>query len=117
MDPDNDAEKSRFGGEQGWPRWMIGVLVVFILGALLLPGLLSTSQGTDLAYGDYMNKLQANAVKESTFDNTNGHITGPLVEGSAKFQSNGPVPPTDAVSALMTSKGVKFSTPEPGLLV
>jgi len=117
MDPDNDAEKSRFGGEQGWPRWMIGVLVVFILGALLLPSLLTTSQSNDMSYGDYMNKLQSNAVKDSAFDNTNGRITGTLVDGDKKFQSNGPTAPSPADLTVMTTKGVKFSTPEPSLLV
>jgi len=117
MDPDTDSEKSRFGGEQGWPRWMIGVLVVFILGALLLPSLLTTSQGNDLPYGDYITKLNENAVKESTFDNTNGHIAGTLVDGDKKFQSNGPTPPSDADLTLMTAKGVKFATPEPGILL
>jgi cell division protease FtsH len=121
MDPDqqspNDPErKSGFGGDNGWPRWMIGVLVAFILAALLIPSLLTTNTGNEIPYGQFMTSLNENQVKDATFDNTNGHITATLIEGDKKIASNGPLPPTDADRNTMTAKGVKFVTPEPGLL-
>jgi cell division protease FtsH len=126
MDPDHspsgssdgEGRGSRFGGEQGWPRWMIGVLVVAILAVLLLPSLFSSSSSNDIDYGDFKTKLAAGQIADATFDNTNGHITGTLAgTDQKKFSSNGPVQPPPEDIALMSQHSVKFVTPEASIWV
>jgi cell division protease FtsH len=110
---DPESRGPRLGGASGWPPWMIGVLVVVILGLLIVPSLLSSSSATTLSYGDFMTKLQANQLTNVEFDNTNGAITGTIVDGNKKFQSNGPMAPTDADLNAMAQHGVTFTSPEP----
>ncbi|MGZ4785685.1 MAG: ATP-dependent zinc metalloprotease FtsH [Acidimicrobiales bacterium] len=102
----------RFGGDQGWPKWMIGVLVAVILGVLLLTFVANVSSGTQVSYGDFRDKLSAepSQVKSATYDNTNGHISGELTDGS-KVTTTGPTPLPDQDAELFASKGVKFDTP------
>jgi cell division protease FtsH len=97
-------------GDQGWPRWTIWVLFAVIAGALLLPSLLSTNQGTQISYGDFLNDLRSDQVQDASFNNTNGNISGTLNDGT-DFSTTGPVEPPDADQALMTEKGVEFTTP------
>jgi cell division protease FtsH len=97
-------------GDQGWPRWTIWVLFAVIAGALLLPSLLSSNQGEQITYGDFLNDLRADQVQEATFNNTNGNISGTLNDGT-DFSTTGPTEPSDADQTLMTEKGVEFTTP------
>src|SRR6476620_7697960 len=117
MNPENpppsgqDGKGSgRFGSDQGWPKWMIWVLLGVLVAALFLPTLLSTSKGTDVAYGDFIEKLRDDQVKSAEFDNTNGQITGEFTDGT-QFNTTGPVQLSDGDVALFTEKGVKFTTP------
>ena len=117
MNPENpppagqDGKGSgRFGSDQGWPKWMIWVLLGVLVAALFLPTLLSTSKGTDVAYGDFIEKLRDDQVKSAEFDNTNGQITGEFTDNT-QFNTTGPVQLSDADVALFTEKGVKFTTP------
>ncbi|MCX7619695.1 MAG: ATP-dependent zinc metalloprotease FtsH [Acidimicrobiales bacterium] len=118
--PDN-RDPGRLGAEQGWPRWTAWVLVaVFVLALFVVPALSSAESAKEITYGDFIGKLQNDEVKSSTYNNTNGHITGELTDGE-KFTTTGPVPPSDSDARLMTEKGVSFKTPEqsiwPSLLV
>src|SRR5262249_54977182 len=125
MDPDfpqssgpSDQDRgsgSRFGGDQGWPRWMIGVLAAVIIAVIFLPSLLATQSGNAITYGDYMAKLNNNEVATSTFDVSTGAITGTTSDGK-KFTSNGPLNPPDADLNKMTEKGVKFQAPDNNMI-
>jgi cell division protease FtsH len=101
---------SRFGGDQGWPRWMIWVLLGVILAALFLPSLLSQPSGETVSYGDFVNQLRDDQVEEATFDNSNGEITGTLDDGT-DFKTTGPVQLSDEDITLFSEKGVEFKTP------
>jgi len=102
----------RFGGDQGWPKWMIGVLAAVILGVLLLTFVANVSSGEQVSYGEFKDKLNAEpaVVKTATYDNTNGHISAELNDGS-KVTTTGPTPLPDQDAELFSSKGVKFETP------
>jgi cell division protease FtsH len=113
-DPENRGPSNRFGSDQGWPRWMIGVLVVAIIAVLFLPGIMSTPTANTVNYGEFMTQLKAGNVKDATFDNNTGKITGTTSDGK-KFTSTAPLPPPDADQQLMTEKGVKFETYEPNV--
>jgi cell division protease FtsH len=120
--PGESRGSGRFGSDQGWPRWTIFVLVAVVLGAIGLQFLASSSSSNQIAYGEFISKLQNNEVKDAatnnadaTFDNTNGHISGTLTDGSS-FSTTGPLQPPDADQQLMTEKGVDFSTPTSSVL-
>src|SRR4029079_12222031 len=102
----------RFGGDQGWPKWMIGVLAAVILGVLLLSFVANARSGEQVSYGEFKDKLNAEpaVVKTATYDNTNGHISAELNDGS-KITTTGPTPLPDQDAELFSSKGVKFETP------
>jgi cell division protease FtsH len=114
------GSKPPFGGDQGWPRWMIGALIAVILGVLLIPTFLQTPVGNEISYSQFLTDLNADRVTEATFDNTNSRISGQVKnEGSddaARFTTTAPNQPSDDDLALMTQKGVEFATPEPNLL-
>jgi cell division protease FtsH len=107
----NDSRNgSRFGGEGGWPRWTILVLIAVVVGAIGLQFIASSTPSTSISYGEFIDKLKANEVKDATFDNANGQISGTLTD-SSKFSTTGPIKPTDEDQALFTEKGVKYSSP------
>jgi cell division protease FtsH len=109
--PNQDGEgNSRFGGDQGWPKWMIWVLLGVLVAALFLPTLLSSNEGTSVSYGDFITKLKDDQVTSAEYDNTNGQITGELADGTT-FNTTGPLELSDGDVALFTEKGVKFTTP------
>ena len=106
----DDRPTGRFGSDQGWPRWTIWVLFAVIAGALFLPGLLSSQSGEQITYGQFLEDLRNDRVAEATFQNTDGNISGELDDGTS-FSTTGPLEPSDADQALMTEKGVEFTTP------
>jgi cell division protease FtsH len=120
--PGESRGSGRFGSDQGWPRWTILVLLAVVVGAIGLQFLASSTSSSQIAYGDFIQKLETNEVKgadtnsaDATFDNTNGHISGTLTDGSS-FTTTGPLKPTDQDMTLMTEKGVDFSTPTESIL-
>jgi len=102
--------KGRFGGDQGWPRWTIAVLLAVIIGAIGLQFLANSSPSDKIAYGDFIEDLRTDQVKSATFNNANGTITGELSDGT-RFSTTGPLKPSDEDQALFTEKGVQFSSP------
>ena len=93
--PGDGRSNGRFGSDQGWPRWTIFVIVAVVLGAIGLQFLASSTSSTSISYGDFISKLESNEVKgadqgqaDATFDNTNGHISGTLSDGS-NFSTTG----------------------------
>jgi cell division protease FtsH len=120
--PGESRGNGRFGSDQGWPRWTIFVLIAVVVGAIGLQFIASSTSSNQISYGDFIAKLQSGEVKDAatnnadaTFDNTNGHISGTLTDGS-KFSTTGPLQPPDADQQLMTEKGVDFSTPTDSVL-
>ena len=102
--------KSRLGGDQGWPRWTIFVLLAVVAGAVLLQFAASSSSSTSINYGDFISKLGSDQVSTATFDNSNGHISGTLQDGT-HFSTTGPIQLSDADQQLFIAKGVDYSTP------
>jgi len=120
--PGESRGNGRFGSDQGWPRWTILVLLAVVVGAIGLQFIASSTSSNQISYGDFISKLESNEVKgadannaDATFDNTNGHISGTLTDGS-NFSATGPLQPSDANQQLMTEKGVDFSTPTDSIL-
>jgi len=119
MSPENQKPPSgpgatrgtgRFGGEQGWPRWTIAVLLAVVIGAIALQFIASSTPSNQISYGDFLGDLNSNSVEKATFNNSTGKISGTLDDRS-QFTTTAPLKPSDADMALMTEKGVEFSTP------
>ncbi len=111
---DRNGSKS-FGSDQGWPKWMIAVLLG-VVALAFLPTLLSADDSNSIAYGTFVEQLRADQVVPgtATFDNTNGAISAELKDGT-KVTTNGPIELPDADAALFTEKGVEFKTPSPSI--
>jgi cell division protease FtsH len=117
MAPDNPTpppgEKTgsgRFGSDQGWPRWTLLVLLAVIVGAIALQFAASSTPSDQVNYGDFIEKLATDQVKDAKFDNANGKITGTLQDG-ANFTTTGPIQLSDSDQALFIEKGVEYSSP------
>jgi len=117
MSPENatppsgeNGSKSRLGGDGGWPRWTIFVLLAVVGGAVLLQFMASASTSSAVNYGDFISKLSADQVTEATFDNSNGRITGTLEDGTT-FTTTGPLQLSDADQQLFIDKGVEYDSP------
>ncbi|MEY4131637.1 MAG: ATP-dependent zinc metalloprotease FtsH, partial [Actinomycetota bacterium] len=100
----------RSGNDQGWPRWTIAVIIAVVIGVFAVVQIATSTPSKSISYGDFITDLQGNNVKEATFDNANGKISGTLNDGT-NFSTTGPIRPSDADQQLMTEKGVKFSSP------
>jgi cell division protease FtsH len=118
MSPENatppsgeNGSKSRLGGgDGGWPRWTIFVLLAVVGGAVLLQFIASASTSSAVNYGDFISKLSADQVTEATFDNSNGRISGTLQDGTT-FTTTGPLQLSDADQQLFIDKGVEYDSP------
>lgn len=117
MSPENatppsgeNGSKSRLGGDGGWPRWTIFVLLAVVGGAVLLQFMASASTSSAVNYGDFISKLSADQVTEATFDNSNGRISGTLQDGTT-FTTTGPLQLSDADQQLFIDKGVEYDSP------
>jgi cell division protease FtsH len=94
---------------------MIWVVVGVVLLALFLPQLVQRSTGNEISYGEFIDKLRSEQVRDATFNNTNGDIKGTLEDGT-EFHATGPVQPPEGDLDLMSQRGVRFETPTAGLL-
>ena len=108
--PSENRSNGRSGNEQGWPRWTIAVIIAVVIGVFAVVQIATSTPSKSISYGDFITDLQGNNVKEATFDNANGKISGTLNDGT-NFSTTGPIRPSDADQQLMTEKGVKFSSP------
>jgi len=85
--------------------------VAVIAAVIIVPGLISTSSGEPLAYGDFIDRLGTEQVADATYDNTTSMITGTLADGT-EFTTTAPAAPPDADLDLMSANGVTFETPQ-----
>ncbi len=84
-----------------------------MVAALVIPPFFSHSPSQQLSYTQYISDVNASQVSTATIDNSNGHISGKLTNGSA-YTVNGPQPPIQNDVTTMRTKGVKlsFNTPQ-----
>jgi cell division protease FtsH len=84
-----------------------------ILAVLILPSLINQTNRKEIDYSDLLTQVQQDEVREITWNNNDGHITGTLEDGT-EFQSNGPVEPSEDDRALFREHDVtvKFTSPQ-----
>ncbi|MEY4131389.1 MAG: FtsH Extracellular, partial [Actinomycetota bacterium] len=98
--PSENRGNGRSGNEQGWPRWTIAVIIAVVIGVFAVVQIATSTPSKSISYGDFITDLQGNNVKEATFDNANGKISGTLNDGT-NFSTTGPIRPSDADQQLM----------------
>ena len=80
---DNDASSGSGDGETkpGFPRWGWWIIGLVALGALLIPSLWPSNDGTDLTYTQFIAEVDDGNVAEIEVDKGSGKITGELTNG------------------------------------
>src|SRR5262249_18320838 len=97
--PDRPGGSSMIGPDRNW-RWLLYVLGALLVAVIVLPQLVPSTKKNELAYGDFMAKVNAKQVKSARVNNDNGKITGTLTDGT-EYTVSGPHPATeDQINAL-----------------
>ncbi|TML38645.1 MAG: ATP-dependent zinc metalloprotease FtsH [Actinobacteria bacterium] len=113
------SDRPRAGGqgstgapEQNW-RWAVIVLLGLVVAVLLLPPLFSHTPRKQLTYTDLIGRVDAGQVRSAVVDNSNGHITGELADGT-KYRVSGPQPPiADDLKSMRAHKvDLTFHSPQ-----
>src|SRR5918992_496877 len=100
--PGRSSRGSGSGGrDQQMPRWAIWVLAGVIVSMFVLSPLFTSDNRTDIAYSDLRDRVAADEVREITWSNDGGSISGTLEDGT-EFSSIG------------RSKAKTYSTERPG---
>jgi cell division protease FtsH len=110
--PGRSSRGSGTGGRESLPRWSIWVLAGVVLAVLVLPTFMNRTDRQEIDYSDLLARVQQDEVREITWDNNDGSITGELENGT-EFESNGPLEPSEEDRALFREHDVdvKFDTP------
>ncbi len=111
------SSRSSERSEQGWPKWSLWVLVGGLLVALVIPSFLGGEDRTELAFPEFVERVEAGDIASAEVDNTNGNITGELDNGEA-YQSGGPLELPEETGQLLREnvEDLEFVTPQPGIL-
>ena len=120
--PDKTGLKKFFsgGGSAQSPQrkrrllWIL--LVVFAIGALVLPSVLNNKHLKTIPYSVLVHDASSNSVISAAINNTTGVITGQLTDGT-NYTSNGPLPvlSTEVDALRQANVAVTFVNPS-GLL-
>jgi len=110
--PGRSSRGSGTGGRESLPRWSIWVLAGVVLAVLVLPTFMNRTDRQEIDYSDLLARVQQDEVRELTWDNNDGSISGELENGT-EFESNGPLEPSEEDRALFREHDVdvKFDTP------
>jgi cell division protease FtsH len=115
--PGRSRGPGRQGRDQQVPRWAIWVLAGALLAIVLLPGFLAPDNRKSIDYSDVLTRISndntADDVASLEWNNTNGAISGTLVDGT-EFTSNGPLEPSEQDRKLFSDHDVEltFNTPQ-----
>src|SRR5437899_3345608 len=95
----------------GWPRWIVWVLIGLLAAVLVLPALFAPARRDRIDYGTFIDKVAAHQVASVKVSNESGHITGITKDGKS-FATTGPKPlPDDDIKLLKQDTRVEFVGP------
>ncbi|TML64544.1 MAG: ATP-dependent metallopeptidase FtsH/Yme1/Tma family protein [Actinobacteria bacterium] len=95
----------------GWPRWIVWVLIGLLAAVLVLPALFAPARRDRIDYGTFIDKVAAHQVASVKVSNESGHITGSTKDGKS-FATTGPKPlPDDDIKLLKQATRVEFVGP------
>src|SRR2546421_11072012 len=81
------------GPDRNW-RWIVYVLVALLVAVIVLPQLIPAEKKNELAYGDFISKVDSKQVKTARLNNDSGKISGTLADGKS-YAVSGPHPATE----------------------
>jgi cell division protease FtsH len=87
---------------------LLAVVLILLFGSQLF----TSNSGHKITYSDFLTQVQAGNVKEITYNNTTGTITGTFNNGD-KFTTTGLVPMPADDKALLQQKGVVLDPKSP----
>jgi cell division protease FtsH len=92
------------------------VLAGALVSMFLLPSLLPSDDGDEIAYSDLRAQVAEDKVESITWSNNGGDITGTFTNGD-EFSSNGPTEPPEDDLALFREHDVEveFDNPQPSI--
>src|SRR5690348_7885860 len=91
--PERPGGAGQTGPDRNW-RWVVYVLVALLVAVIVLPQLVPSSKKNELAYGEFLNKVNEKTVKTARVNNDSGKITGQLADGTS-YTVSGPHPATE----------------------
>ncbi len=127
--PDRDRKPSfpGSGSDDGtptpnsWRRWLPWVAIGVFLAIFLVPTLLSSDEGEEISFSEFMSNVAAGEVESAVWENGTGKITGELNdEAGTKFVTTGSADgPNDAETELLKANEVdyKFDNPSSNFLL
>ena len=80
---------------------------------LVLPTFMNRTDRQEIDYSDLLARVQQDEVREITWDNNDGSITGEL-KNKTEFASNGPLEPSEDDRAMFREHDVKVKFDTPG---
>jgi len=87
---DSDNPNNPDGGESkpGFPRWGWWIVGLVALGALLIPSLWPSNDGTSLTYTEFIEQVEEGNIETADINTGSGKITGEFTNGE-KYNSSG----------------------------
>lgn len=110
------GQKAKPPTDQGW-RWIVVGLVIVVAMFMLYTSLSTKSTYQQLAYNKFLSDASSKQVLSASIDNTTGHITGQLSNGST-YEVSGPLPvlPNDITQLRSDGVQITFINSSPSLL-
>jgi cell division protease FtsH len=123
--PERPAPKSKFDldgsskgdgsdSKPGFPRWGWWIIGLVALGALLIPSLWPSNEGTDLTYTEFISEVEAGNIETALINTGSGKISGEYTNGE-RYNSNGGGERgvSEADEVLLREKGVEVEFKPP----
>ena len=114
-DKPQEAPKSKNplarGGDQNW-RWIWSAIAVVALLVIVIPSLLPHSTAKSLSYSQFLTDSSKHQIKNATFDNSSGSISGDMTNGS-QYTSMGFNPPLQTDINQVRKDGVTVNVVTP----
>jgi cell division protease FtsH len=119
--PDAPDEQGRsIRPDNSW-RWILFVLMAVVVLMLVVPGTFTNKKYKSITYNQFLGAVQsktpADQIQSAAIDNSTGVITGEFrtVDGKTRgaFRAEGPLPPTEDQTRMLTENGVQFTFKKP----
>src|SRR4051812_33245808 len=108
---------NRSRGDQGWPKWMLWVLLGVFVSVLLITTYAGGSSGQSVAYSTFLDQAEKGRVESISYTNGDAHISGKYKDGSS-FTTTGfsPFPDADLKTLRKANVEIKPKTQTPNFL-
>ena len=98
----------------GWPRWLLWVLIGVLVATVIIPNLLPRQSGDAISYTEFIEQVRDGNVEAIEINNGTGEISGTLNDGTAFTTTGGGergLSETDEALAREQNVTIEFTTP------